>query len=126
MNNTYKVAGRVNCIVSPLGDKESVIVTSNINSVIKQPQNKIGRALIDVYVYDEDLKHLNHGWKLDIEDTKNDIKKLEDWINQILIKVECRIMKYITRENWDNMIQNLIDLRFDIRQKILNSEIKSR
>lgn len=124
MENTYKVVGRVNCILSPLGDKESVSVSSVINSVIKQQKNKLGRVLLDVYVYDEDLQHLNHAWKLDIVDNKNEIKKLEDWLTQIYIKSEYRIMKYITKENWTKMIESLIQLRHEIKEKLINTKIQ--
>lgn len=123
MNETFKVVGRVNCVLNPLGDLETVIITSCINSVIKQPKNKLGRALINVYVYNGDLNHLEHGWELDIEDGQRTIKKLEEWIHQILLKVEIRIIKYITKENWTNMIEGLKQLRVDIRKKILNSNI---
>lgn len=124
MESTYKVVGRVNCILSPLGDKESVSVSSVINSVIKQQKNKLGRVLLDVYVYDEDLQHLNHAWKLDIVDNKNEIKKLEDWLTQIYIKSEYRIMKYITKENWTKMIESLIQLRHEIKEKLINTKIQ--
>lgn len=123
-NTVYKVTCRIICVIDPLGDKEHINLSLKMGSVIKREPNKLGKAVIELRIYENDISNLKEGFNMTITDEDEKVKTLEGWVPQILSKTEYKITKHINDDNAVNMIEELMKFRYDVREAIMNEPVK--
>ena len=120
----YRVSCRCNFIIDPLGDKNNINLSFRVKSVTLLKPNEIGRAYVDLFIYKNNIKTAIKKTRLLLEDTDNLLRDLEDWVFQILAKLEFKITEQINDDNAINMINELFEFRRKVREAILSEQIK--
>lgn len=134
LKKKYRIAAKCICILNPLGDSKNINLTFYVKSITELKDsrslpnlksNHIGKAYVDLFIYNEDLSNVTKKTRILIEDPDELVEDLQGWVPQIITKLENKITCEINDDNAINMIDTLFDFRMLIMDSIMNKEIQT-
>ena len=123
----FRISAKCIVILEPLRDATNLNITFKVRSVTKMKTKQVGQAFVDLILYLYSLENCYQKRRIRIDDLDNVIQgKLEDWVPQITHEIEKKVLLYKTDENEFNMVNELFNLRKEVKEQIMSTPIQEQ